>query len=171
MSCHSARHSCRSDGVSLSQDFSVAQPNQVGLVTPGRQCLPSLDAIRVRAGVDLFGPRGQVESQPVSRLFAQRFPLWLPEPGRVVAMTAASQGGGAGGVEPVTGTEVLGQLGRGCECLGIQASGRGVVLLDQTEFRQVMAIGGGWPILSLDDGGETTFQGAGAGSAVVGVPG
>ena len=52
-------------------------------------------------------------------------------------MTAASQGGGAGGVEPVTGAEVLGQLGCGCERLGIEASGRGVVLLDQTEFRQV----------------------------------
>ncbi len=75
-------------------------------------------------------------------------------------MTAASQGGGAGGVEAVTGAEVLGQLGCGCERLGIEASGRGVMLLDRTELRQVMAIGGGWPILSLDDGGETTFQGA-----------
>ena len=86
-------------------------------------------------------------------------------------MTAACHGGGAGGVEPVTGAEVLGQLGGGRERLGIEASGCGVVLLDQTEFPQVMAIGGGGPILSLDDGGETTFQGAGAGIAVVGVPG
>ena len=49
-------------------------------------------------------------------------------------------------------------MGCGCQRLGIEASGRGVVLLDETEFRQVMAIGGGWPILSLNDGGETTFQ-------------
>ena len=89
-----------------------------------------------------------------------RRPLRLPEPGRVVAMTAAGQGGGAGGVEPVTGAEVLGQLGCGRERLGIEASGRGVVLLDETEFRQVEAVGGGGPVLSLDDGGETTFQGA-----------
>ena len=75
-------------------------------------------------------------------------------------MTAAGEGGGAGGVEPVTGAEVLGQFGCGRERLGIEASGRGVVVLDETEFRQVMAFGGGWPILSLDDGGETTFQGA-----------
>ena len=49
-------------------------------------------------------------------------------------MTAASQGGGAGGVESVTGAEILGQPWRGRECLGIQATGRGVVLLDETEF-------------------------------------
>ncbi len=47
-------------------------------------------------------------------LFAQSRTLRLPEPGRVVAMTATSQGGDAGGVEPVTGAEVLGQLGCGC---------------------------------------------------------
>ena len=136
------------------------EPGQVGVVPPGRQRLPSLDAIRLRAGVHLLGPGGQVESQPVSRLFAQCFPLRLPESGHVVAMTAAGQGGGAGGVEPVTGAEVLGQLGCDCERLGIEASGRGVVLLDETEFRQVKAIGSGWPVLSLDDGGETIFQGA-----------
>ena len=104
--------------------------------------------------------RGQVESQPVARLFAQPRPLRLPEPGRVVALTAAGQGGGAGGVEPVPGAEVLGQLGCGRERLGIEASGRGVVLLNETEFRQVEAVGGGGLVLSLDDGGETTFQGA-----------
>ena len=142
------------------QGVRVAEPGQVGVVPPRRQRLLSLDAVRCRAGVYLFGPGGQVESQPVSRLFAQSRTLRLAEPGRVVAMTAAGQGGGAGGVEPVTGAEVLGQLGCGCERLGIEASGRGVVLLDETEFRQVKAIGGGGPVLSLDDGGETTFQGA-----------
>ena len=91
---------------------------------------------------------------------AQPRPLRLPEPGRVVALTAAGQGGGAGGVEPVPGAEVLGQLGCGCERLGIEACGRGVVVLDETEFRQVKAVGGGGLVLSLDDGGETTFQGA-----------
>ena len=144
----------------LAQRGRVEQPGQVGVVPPGRQRLPSLDAIRLRAGVHLLGPGGQVKSQPVSRLFAQRFPLRLPEPGHVVAMTAAGQGGGAGGVESVTGAEVLGQLGCGCERLGIEASGRGVVLLDETEFRQVKAVGGGGLVLSLDDGGKTTFQGA-----------
>ena len=42
------------------------------------------------------------------------FSLRLAEPGHVVTMTAAGQGGGAGGVEPVAGTEVFGQLGCGC---------------------------------------------------------
>ena len=142
------------------QGVRVAEPGQVGVVPPRRQRLLSLDAIRCRAGVYLFGPGGQIESQPIARLFTQSRTLRLPEPGRVVAMTAAGQGGGAGGVEPVTGAEVLGQLGCGRERLGIQACGRGVVLLDETEFRQVVAIGGGWLVLSLDDGGETTFQGA-----------
>ena len=148
------------------QGVRVAEPGQVGVVPPRRQRLPSLDAVRRRAGVHLLGPGGQVESQPVSRLFAQSRPLRLPEPGRVVAMTAAGQGGGAGGVEPVAGAEVLGQLGCGRERLGIEASGRGVVLLDETEFRQVEAVGGGGPVLSLDDGGETTFQGAQAPAAL-----
>ena len=142
------------------EGFSVAQPSQIGVVPPGRQRLPSLDAIRLRAGFHLLVPGEQVESQPVARLPAQLFSLRLAEPGHVVTMTAAGQGGGAGGVEPVAGTEVFGQLGCGCERLGIEASGRGVVLLDQTEFRQVMAIGSGWLVLSLDDGGETNLQGA-----------
>ncbi len=97
------------------QGVRVAEPGQVGVVPPRRQRLLSLDAVRCRAGVYLFGPGCQVESQPVSRLFAQSRPLWLTEPGRVLAMTAAGQGGGAGGVEPVPAAEVLGQLGCGCD--------------------------------------------------------
>ena len=40
------------------------------------------------------------------------------------------------------------------------------MLLDETEFRQVKAVGGGGLVLSLDDGGETTFQGAQAPAAL-----
>ena len=34
------------------------------------------------------------------------------------------------------------------------------MLLDETEFRQVEAVRGGGLVLTLDDGGETTFQDA-----------
>jgi hypothetical protein len=34
------------------------------------------------------------------------------------------------------------------------------VVLDETEFRQITAVGGRGLVLSLDDGGETTFQDA-----------
>ena len=83
-----------------------------------------------------------------------------PSPATSSPLTAAGQGGGAGGVEPVAGAQVLGQLWCGRQRLGIEACGRGEVVLDETEFRQVEAVGGGGLVLSLDDGGETTFQGA-----------
>ena len=57
-------------------------------------------------------------------------------------------------------------MGCGRERLGIEACGRGVVLLDETEFRQVKAVGGGGPVLSLDDGREATLQGAQAPAAL-----
>ncbi len=34
------------------------------------------------------------------------------------------------------------------------------MFLDETEFRQVQAVGSGGPVLPLDDGRDTTFQGA-----------
>ena len=74
-------------------------------------------------------------------------------------MTGAGQGGGAGGVEPVPGAQVLGQLWCGDQRLGIQACGRGVVVLDEAEFRHVQAVGGGGFVRALDDGGTAAFQG------------
>ncbi len=135
------------------QGVRVAEPGQVGVVPPRRQRLLSLDAVRCRAGVYLFGPGGQIESQPIARLFAQSRTLRLPEPDRVVPMTAASQGGGAGGVEAVTGAEVFGQLGCGCERLGIEASGRGVVVLDEAEFGRIQELAGGRLVPVPNDAG------------------
>ena len=107
----------------------VRSPARSGSSSQCGQRPPSLDAIRFRAGVQLLGPGGQV-SRNQSRACLDPGRRGSREPGRVVAMTAAGQGGGAGGVEPATG-EVLGQLGRGWQRVDIEASGRGVVLLDE----------------------------------------
>ncbi len=157
------RHSCRSDGLRLSRVSASRQPSQGGVVPPGRQRLPSLDAIRLRAGVHLLGPGGQVKSQPVSRLFAQsRQPrLLASEPGRVVAMTAAAgQGGGraCADVEPMAGAQVLGQSWCGRQRLGKETCCGGVVLLDEAVFGQIKAVRRGGLVLALDDGGKTNFQ-------------
>ena len=133
-------------------------------VAPAR---PRSGVSRPPRGANVFRAWTRSASVPVSTFLAQaarssrnqfapvveRFPLRLPESGRVIGHDRRQPGRRrAGGVEPVTGAEVLGQLGCGGERLGIEASGRGEVLLDETEFRQVTAVRRRWAEPVPDDG-------------------
>ena len=108
---HSARHSWRSAGGSLSSASGSRSPARSGSSRQGANVFRAwMRSASVPVSTFLAQAARSSRNQS-SRLFAQRLPLRLPEPGRVVAMTAAGQGGGAGGVEPVTGAQVLGQSG------------------------------------------------------------
>ena len=94
-SCHSKRHSCHSAAGSLSRALRVAQPGQVGVVPPGANVFWAWMR-SASVPVSTFLAQATRSSRNQSRACSQCRPLRLPEPGNVVAMTAAGKRGGAG---------------------------------------------------------------------------
>ena len=73
-------------------------------------------------------------------------------------MTTAGQGRGAGGIESIANPQIVSQFGRGRKRLRVKAHSRGIVALDETEFRYIQIVGRSGLLFSLHDGGQATFK-------------
>src|SRR5208282_6592607 len=91
-------------------------------------------------------------------LLAQGLQLRLPKSADVVTATAASQGRRAGGIESIADPQIVGQFRRRRKRLGVEACRRGIVVLDETEFRYVQALRRSGLLFSLHDAREATFK-------------
>ncbi len=106
-------------------------------------------------------PGVQVGSQPVQCLLAQTGAIFLGEAGRVLALAATGQGGGAGGVVAIGGAQVGGQFRGVCESNFKEARG-GCILLDEwllANVGEIEALAGVLRVvLALQDGWDTLLR-------------
>src|SRR5437763_3733559 len=87
-------------------------------------------------------PGSKVGAQPSKGLTTKAGVLFGLQLGGILALSAASQRRGAGGVVAVRATEIICEFRLGCECLAIEAGGGGM----QLPTRQLAQRGEGNPL-------------------------
>ena len=156
-------NSLRNIWLSAGGNFSSArmrEPGQVGVGPPMSQYLDRRQAIRRGDAVQIRRPAVDVGLQPLPRLLATAGPLRLAQRCPILAASVARQDGRDGGVVAEGCLHVICQSWSSGEGIGEESRGGGKPSLDATEVGELEAFGGvNGPVLALEDGRESAFQG------------
>jgi two-component system nitrogen regulation response regulator GlnG len=120
----------------------AADAGQVAFDLPAPHPPPHL-GFRLRGAlVERLAPPGQVLAEPFEGLAAPEGALLVAQRVRVLALATTGSRGGAGGVVTSARRDVLGKLGLRAESVAVEASCRGVILLQHAQFGEIKLLGG-----------------------------